>query len=205
MPKTVPNYSNTIIYKLCCNNPEITDIYIGHTTNFIMSKNQHKNNCKNPNLRCYNYYVYQFIRENGGFDNWAMIEIVKVNCIDKKEAAKYERFYLYELKATLNKVVPTRTKQEYYNDNKESIVKYKKEYYESNIEVISEKHKEYYKSNKEVIKERAKCFYESNKNIILEKQKNNIMCICGCEITKNHLNRHFRTQKHQAFILANLQ
>ena len=86
MPKTVPDYSNTIIYKLCCNNPEITDIYIGHTTNFIMRKNQHKNNCKNPNLRCYNYYVYQFIRENGGFDNWAMIEIVKVNCIDKKDS-----------------------------------------------------------------------------------------------------------------------
>ena len=31
MPKTPINYSN---YKLVCNDPKITDIYTGHTTNF---------------------------------------------------------------------------------------------------------------------------------------------------------------------------
>ena len=79
-----------------------------------------------------------------------MIEIVKVNCIDKNEAAKYERFYLYELKATLNQRIPSRTKQEYYEANKTIIAEYKKQYNEINKEVIAEKVKIYYENNKEV-------------------------------------------------------
>ena len=42
MPKVKADYSNTIIYKLCCNDPSITEIYIGHTTNFTQRKNRHK-------------------------------------------------------------------------------------------------------------------------------------------------------------------
>ena len=32
MPKDSIDYSNTIIYKIYCKNPEIKDIYVGHTT-----------------------------------------------------------------------------------------------------------------------------------------------------------------------------
>jgi len=33
MPKVEIDYSQTIIYKICCKDPNITDIYIGHTSN----------------------------------------------------------------------------------------------------------------------------------------------------------------------------
>ena len=42
MPKDTIDYSNTIIYKIYCNDSSVTDIYIGHTTNFIKRKYQHK-------------------------------------------------------------------------------------------------------------------------------------------------------------------
>ena len=49
MPKVEIDYSKTIIYKLCCKDINITDIYVGHTTNFIKRKNEHKSDCNNPN------------------------------------------------------------------------------------------------------------------------------------------------------------
>ena len=39
------------IYKLCCKNPEITNIYVGSTKNFTRRKHQHKNNCINENAK----------------------------------------------------------------------------------------------------------------------------------------------------------
>ena len=47
MPKVEIDYSQTIIYKICCKDPNITDIYIGHTSNFIQRKHNHKTNCCN--------------------------------------------------------------------------------------------------------------------------------------------------------------
>jgi len=35
MPKENIDYSNTIIYKICCSDFSITDLYVGHTTNFV--------------------------------------------------------------------------------------------------------------------------------------------------------------------------
>ena len=38
MPKNEIDYSNTIIYKITCLDPNITDVYVGHTTNFVQRK-----------------------------------------------------------------------------------------------------------------------------------------------------------------------
>ena len=73
MTKTPINYSNTIIYKLVCKNVDIVDVYIGHTTNFIKRRNQHKTACNNPNDKGYNYKVYTYMRDNGGWDDWLMV------------------------------------------------------------------------------------------------------------------------------------
>jgi hypothetical protein len=85
MPKTNINYSNTIIYKLCCKDLSITDIYVGHTTDMRKRKWGHKSNCNNEKIKNYNLNVYQFIRNNGGWDNWEMIEIEKYPCNDRNE------------------------------------------------------------------------------------------------------------------------
>jgi len=125
------NYNNSHIYKLCCKDTDITDIYIGSTINFRNRKCRHKSNCNNINNKEYNIKVYQFIREHGGFQNWEMILIENVNCNTKLELHKIERYYIEELQPSLNKQLPLRTKneydKEYYNDNKEKITEYKNE------------------------------------------------------------------------------
>ena len=42
MPKNNINYSNTIIYKIVCNDLNIKDLYRGSTTDFHNRKSNHK-------------------------------------------------------------------------------------------------------------------------------------------------------------------
>ena len=95
-------YSNTIIYKICCKNKTIKDLYIGHTTNFLQRKKQHKN-CLKKNR---NSKLYNFIRENGGWENWEMIEIAKYNCKDVKDARVKELEYFMKMNPSLNSCIP---------------------------------------------------------------------------------------------------
>jgi len=193
----MPIYENSIIYKLCHQNDlENNNIYIGSTTNFRTRKNVHKYNCNNENRKEYNFFVYQFIRENGGWENWVMILIEKYPCDGKEELKIRERYHIELLKSKLNKQMPTRTKKEYYENNKEIFAEQKKQYYQNNKKILSEKQKEYREQNKEYKKEKAKQYYENNKQIILEKAKEKVICDhCGYEITKNNLKKHQQSKK----------
>ena len=207
----MPNYNNSHIYKLCCKDINITDIYIGSTTNFIRRKCQHKSNCNNINDIHYNIKVYQFIRDHGNWDNWTMILIENVNCNTKLELHKIERKFIEELKPSLNSVIASRprkeVKKEYYQNNKDFYKEYNKEYYNDNKEKLKKDKKEYYQNNKEAIKEYrennkeySKEWRENNKEIISEKQKKKITCECGCIITKGALIRHNKSKKHIKFL-----
>lgn len=131
MPRLPINFANSIIYKICCKNPEIKEIYIGSTTNFVKRKTNHKSSCNNQNNNRHNLHVYQFIRANGGWVNWDMIQVEQYSCSSKLELAKRERYYLELLGAKLNTQVPTRTKKEWGE-----ITGYCKKYYEANQETI---------------------------------------------------------------------
>ncbi len=127
MPKIPIDYSKCIMYKLCCKDINITDCYIGHTSDFRKRKATHKSDCNNPNNKRYNLNVYQFIRANGGWYNFDMVMIEEYKCSSSLEAAKRERELYEELKATLNKNVPSRSNTEYYKDNFDRINEKKKE------------------------------------------------------------------------------
>ena len=161
-------YDKSIIYKLKHNEDyDDNNIYIGSTSNFKNRKYQHKNKCSNEKSKEYNYYVYQFIRANGNWDNWIMTPIEQYSCNSKKELEIRERHYIDLLKPTLNKYIPTRTLKEYRQDNKEQLAEKLKQYYEDN----KEKSKQYREDNKEKIKEKRKQHYENNKEKLLEKGK----------------------------------
>lgn len=218
MPVNKIDYSKTIIYRIVCKDTNITDCYVGSTTNFIHRKRQHKKNCNTNNT----FYVYQFIRDNMGWDNWDMIEIEKYNAIDKLDSHKRERYWIEYYKSSLNKNIPTRTdkeyyennkehykqyrkenkeqlaekKKDYYEDNKEAIQNYKKQYHIDNKQKIINKVKLYYENNKEKVLDYQKQYCEKNKELIRERLKETVTCECGCIITKNKLPRHQKTQKH---------
>ena len=159
------NYNKSIIYKLCCKNPDIKEIYVGSTCCFTRRKQQHKTRCNNENSKAYNSKVYQFIRENGNWDNWDMVLIEKYECDDKQELHKRERYYLEQLQATLNCIIPSRNKKEYKKDNSKEILEQGNEYYKNNKKKISNQRKEKVECN-----------------------------ICNKIMRKGSLNRHNKTQ-----------
>lgn len=178
MPRNPTDCSKYIMYKLCCLDPNITDEYVGSTTNFKNRKTKHKSNCNNPNSKEYKLKVYEFIRENGGFENWNMIQIEEYPCNSKREAEAREEVLRKELKTTLNTRRPLRTEEEeleyrnkYYENNKDKILKQSKDYYVENIEKKKEYKKQYRGDNKEKIKEQQKEYYEKNKDIINAKKR----------------------------------
>jgi hypothetical protein len=200
MPRKSIDYSKCIIYKLCCNDPSITDIYVGHTTDKTRRKQQHKSSCNNENGNSYNTYVYQFIRENGGWDNWSMIVLDEYQCENKNQAELKERYYIELFQSTLNTVLrPITTRQErleqlkeYYEENKEEQKEYQKEYNEKNKEEIRNYKKEYNEKNKEANKEYRKEYNKKNKEAIKEKRK---------EYFREYRESHKEQQK--AYIKAN--
>jgi hypothetical protein len=179
MPKVEPDYSNTIIYKLYCNDPTITEIYIGHTTNFIKRKHGHKHSCCNENDKKYNQYVYEFIRNNGGWDNWNMVQIEMVNCKNKRDAESVEHYWIEKLHAFLNtnkpyamcKEEPKLYKQDWYEENKDHILQKAKDHYEENKETKIEYQKQYAEEHKEKIAQKQKEYRETNKEKLAEQKK----------------------------------
>ena len=111
MPKDDIDYSNTIIYKIFCIDKTIPDVYIGHTTNFTQRKSQHKICCGNLDNKL---KIYNIIRQNGGWNNWNMVEISKYNCKDKTEARIKELYHYEELNSTLNSCPPLVDKSKYF-------------------------------------------------------------------------------------------
>ena len=61
MPKRAINYSKTIIYKLVCNDENVSEFYVGSTTDFTRRKYEHKNRCKSTtdNSKKYIFILYE--------------------------------------------------------------------------------------------------------------------------------------------------
>ncbi|MDB4352876.1 GIY-YIG nuclease family protein, partial [Porticoccaceae bacterium] len=169
------DYSKTVIYKIVCNDLNITEVYVGHTTDFVVRKYGHKSSCHNVNRKHYNLKVYKMIRDNGGWDNWTMIEVEKFPCSDGNEAAARERYYFELLNSTLNSNVPGRSVKEWFEQNKEYSKEYGKARYQQDKKFLKEyakiryqakkdQVKEYNKLNKEKIKEYKKNYYKKKKS-----------------------------------------
>ena len=167
MPRLAINYQHIIIYKIVCCDLSITDVYVGSTTHFSKRKFSHKSNSTNKTSKSYNLKLYTFIRDNGGWDNFNMVEIEKFPCQDGNEAHTRERYWIELLKSNLNMKNPITTTDEKTEYKKE----YKKEYKQENRQKIAEYNKEYQKENKQKISEYQKEWYKENKEKISEYKK----------------------------------
>ena len=165
MPRLPIDYSKTIIYVLKCKDDNIIEEYIGSTINFIERKSNHKKACNNEKNKDHNQLKYKFIRNNGGWNNWIMLEVEKYPCNDKREAEKREEEIRVERKAKLNscKAFGAETKKEY-----------NKLWYEENKEYIKERNKQYYQEYKEEYKHKRWICVICNKELKLSsKYKHN--------------------------------
>lgn len=170
MPLTPVDYSKTIIYKIE-HNVDKSLVYIGSTTDFKSRKREHKSVCYNEKSNRYNLKLYVMMRDNGGWNEFQMLEIKKYPCNDGNEARAEEERCRVELKATLNSCRAFRSKEEYLeyktlyrNEHREQ----QKLYREENKDKIREKDKEWREANKDKIREkdriRSKEYREANKD-----------------------------------------
>jgi hypothetical protein len=208
-------YQRGKIYKITS---DLTDkIYIGSTCNPLYKRlSQHKcstNKCNSSELIKLGDAIITLIED--------------FPCERKEQLTARERYYI-ELNKNIvvNKFIPTRTRKEYYEDNKEKVVDYKKQYYEANKEKMAEINKQSYEANKEKVLETVRKYRETNREKVLEgciksgkkyreankekvlenhRQYNEankvpILCICGASITKLSKTRHEKTKKHLEYI-----
>ena len=168
----IKNYS---MYKICPKNKNLNYCYIGQTTNFENRQKQHiKNTINQSDKKHYHLKHYQTIRENGGWDEWEMIEIEKFNGKTNLEARMREQELIEEYNANLNSLSAYITEEErlatkkaitekYREEHKELLKEQTKKYKEEHKEIIAEQMKKYRQENKDKIKEKTKEYKEKNK------------------------------------------
>lgn len=149
----MPNYQNGKIYKLVSN---LTDkIYIGSTTQSLSQRmGGHRKDYKNK------YNIASSILV--AYGDAKPILIKKYPCNSREELEAEERVYIEKIKC-INKNIPTRTKSEYYQDNKEHILEYQTSYYQDNKEHILEYQTTYKQVNKEQIRKQRQQYTLKNK------------------------------------------
>jgi hypothetical protein len=203
MPRTPIDFSKTIIYKIVHkDDPDNHESYVGHTTDFRDRKSCHKRRCEDPANTKHHFKVYQYIRENGGWESFVMLEIEKYPCNDANEARAREQESYTELKSKLNQICPKRSYKEWYEDNREMIQKKNNEWLnrDDNRNKMLQYYKERYYEKRDEILAKQKEKYEEKKDIINEKRRNadkpKINCDnCGKLLSKANISTHKKTKK----------
>ncbi len=177
------DYSNSIIYKICCKDSNVKEIYIGSTTNLYNRNRSHKSRCNNPNDNHYNIKIYKFIREHGGWDNWEMVELYKYPCNSKEELEIEERNAWEKYDSQLNSRTPHRTLEEY-------------------IEIKHEYNTIYYNVNQGQIKKNQLEYYHKNRDAIKKQKTELVRCDCGITMTRQCISRHKDNPSHTKRMVA---
>jgi len=120
------------LYKIKCLTTD--DFYIGSTCNFKKRTNNHRTKFK-CNVRNDCDKLYDFMRINGGFDNFAFEILFTFDNITRKELYIKENELITDLKPTLNAKRAYKTKEEklkyqaeYRKTHPEKVKKYRAKY-----------------------------------------------------------------------------
>jgi hypothetical protein len=210
MPKKEVDYSKTVIYKIVCNDLTITELYVGSTTQFIKRKYQHKTNC-NGSYKQSEYKVYKTIRDNGGFQNWSMLQIEEFPCANGNEARTRERYWYEQLNSKLNDRRPKLTEEEIeryhtisYQKQLELHPDLQQKKYHRALELHTNFGQKRYQRQLELNPDTAKKYYQKRLELhpdLNEKKKLDIyICECGSRIRRDNKSTHEKSLKHQNYI-----
>ena len=141
-------------------------------------------------------------------------------CERKEQLHARERHWIETLEC-VNKKLPTRTKKEYYQDNRDKILSQREKYREENKEKVKECKRSHYQQNRECVLAKQKEYrdnhtekireynqserrkqgqqewLEKNWDKVLERAREKVLCECGFEGSVSHLSRHRKSTKHQ--------
>ena len=148
----MPNYQNSKIYKIIDNTNG--NNYIGSTTLALSKRLAHHRGAYKIFLRTDKGYITSFeILKNENFD---IVLLEEVNCENKEQLHAKERHYIESIICI--KYIPTRTREEYKETNKDIIIERNKKLYVLNKEKVQVRSKERYELNK-------KRYFRSTKKI----------------------------------------
>ena len=190
MPKNEIDYSNTIIYKITCNDSNITDKYVGHTTNFVQRKYAHKDSCVNEKSSNHKCKLYETIRQKGGWSNWKMEIINFFNCKDHYEARIKEQESFVLLNANLNSIEPVPNPKPKIKNVIEPKIKQTINCEKCKVNFTNLKLLEIHNTTKKHLKKT---------DVFCHKTPNDFKCVHCDYITehKNDFNKHCMTRKHK--------
>jgi len=159
----VKDYQLGKIYKIYSLNGTVEDVYYGSTI-VTLSRRMAKHRVdykqlKNKKGNCTSCALFD------KYDD-CIIELVENYPCNSVEELKSREGYYQRNNPCVNKKIEGRTIQQWYEDNKERLLKKSKE------------------------------LYKKNKEITLQKAKEKITCECGSEYNKMSKSRHERSQKH---------
>jgi hypothetical protein len=140
------NYNESRIYKIWCNLQGVDEIYIGSSARFIERCKLHESDCNNINSPRYSYKLYQYIRNNGGFQNFKIHVIEEFPCENRTSLNIREEYWKKELQPTLNTNRAYRTEEEL----KEDLIQYRTdnpEYFKQYRNQYRQQYPEYFKQN----------------------------------------------------------
>ena len=207
-------FNNTIfgiIYLIKHKTCDDKKVYVGSTNNLKKRINIHRHDCNNEKRKNYNYKLYQYLRENGGFNQYEFIILECYVCNFKHELLCKEDDYIKMYPNNLNQLRAYLTRQEYkkknieqkkiyYEEHKKLINEYQKKWREQHKNKIFEYAKKYREEYKKEIYEKNKKYRENNKEKLNEKSKEKITCECGSIVRKSDIAAHRKSLKHIAFI-----
>ena len=178
------NYQQGKIYKIepICEHEE-NEIYIGSSALKYLSQrmDSHRGEYSKWKRGKRNRTTSFILFDKYGYENCKIILIENYPCNTKEELSAREAYHIKNNKC-VNKCMPLRTRKQYKLDNKEKIKISDKLYREANKDKI----KKYKTDNKEKIKERRSQI---------------VHCECGVNHTHGHKARHFKSTKHQEYML----
>jgi hypothetical protein len=160
------DYQNGKIYRIVCNKTGLQ--YVGSTTQPLCKRlSYHKKDYKKWLNKQKAFVTSYKIIENSDYD---IVLIENYKCDTKEELHKRERYYIETLEC-VNKNIPTRTKKEYREANKEQITEKYKIFYEENKEKICNQKLKYYTENKEKLNKQNREYRAANRDTVIEKRR----------------------------------
>jgi len=187
------------IYFVRSNNPEIKSKYVGSTIQTLAQRmsghrSGYKEWLKGTGSSCAIYYEFQ----KYGIEQFHIELIEDYPCEREEQLLARENVFIRQ-EECVNKNMAITTHEElrtyktkWAKDNPES----SKKYFELHKEKIQEYQKQYAQTHKDEKKINDKRYYQEHSAEL----KEIITCVCGCQITKQSLTRHLKTNKHKAFI-----
>lgn len=142
------DFSNCYIYHI--KSKEGIVHYVGSTSNMNSRKSSHKYICSHENNKHYHLDIYQYIRDHGGFENFDITPVRKIENVSNKTEL------LIAEQAEMNKFTGLKNMRGSYTTKEEQL----------------EKNREWRKENPEKIREFSKKYYEANKEQLIEKTRN---------------------------------